>query len=170
MNKEPRKHIGNMSADARSLIDRLSKLEVDQVVTYEELSKVVGKPVNGSSTALQRAKRRLLMDEGMVLETVAKHGVKRLNDVDTVMTSEQTRNRIRGTARRGLQKISAVRDFNSLPNDMKVTWNAAAAWMGLVKHAMDGRQIKKIELKVHDATTQLSLTLAETLEAFKKSP
>jgi hypothetical protein len=159
------RHIASLSAEASLLIDRLRNLEVNEVVGYNDLSKIVGAKVDGSYGPLIRAKVRVLHDDGIVIDTVCKVGVKRLADDDVVLgVAERDRDRIRRTARRGLQKQEVVK-YDRLSNENKLRWNANVSYQGIVASMSTARQMKKLEAAVGKVDSRLSL--ADTLEAFR---
>jgi hypothetical protein len=71
----------------------------------------------------------------------------------------------RASRREGKRITHGVRDFNALPNDLKIKHNAAVSMFGVFEHMTKPTQIKKLEGKVEQAHE--SLPLAKTLEAFK---
>ena len=157
--------IPEFSVDAKLVYDRLLKCGVGDVVTYEELSEMVGRDIRskGYATA-QAARKRAMRDNQMVFECIWRVGYKRLSDVEVVQTGEQTIRSMRRAATRGLKRIVSVQEFDKLPAPMKAKHNAYASLFGAVHSMFHGNAVKKLEQKVLAA--QQKLPIAATLRAF----
>lgn len=154
-----------LSADTRFLVQRLQKATVGETVTYEQLGQEVGKPVVGGMPALQSAKRVLRRDFEMVFAAIHGVGLKRLNDVEIVGTAASTSKKLRRTAQRGVQTLTAVSDFSKLPREEQMRHSASLSIFGAVAEMNREPSIRKIE-KVAEAQRG-ELPFAATLEAFK---
>ena len=103
------KAIPEISIESTLLIDRLKTLEVDEVVTWDELSNLIGRDVRKEAYHnLGTARNRLLRDERMVFECVRKVGVKRLSDDGIVVSAESGLQRIKRASRRSFRKLSCA--------------------------------------------------------------
>lgn len=154
-----------MSADTRFLVQRLRKAAVGDLITYEELSKEVGKQVGGGFAALSSARRVLLREDQRVFDAVWGKGLKRLNDVEIVGTSQRTATKIRRTAQRGVRTLTAVADFSSLPREQQMRHTAAVSVFGVIAEMSGGRGMAKVE-KIAEGKRE-ALPIAQTLEAFR---
>lgn len=164
----PKKTIQEISVDARLLHQRLKEVGVGETITWEELSKTAGRNVSAGHAgygALATARRRAQVDDGMVFDAVSKVGLKRLSDVDIVNTGQSTVDRVRRAARKGAKRLLSVRDFNGLPNELKIKHNAYASLLGAV--AAISQEAKVHQLEKHVQNAQAALPLAKTLEVFK---
>ena len=163
---EKRFVIGEMSVDARLLYERIVKAAVGDTVTYEELSAVIDRNVQGAArSALNSARARAKRDDSMVFGTIMNSGIKRLDDIEIVGTSEAVMRHMRRTARKQVGTLASIRDFNALPNDVKVRHNASVSIMGALMQATSAKAVKTVEARV--TMTQQPLALAKTLDAFK---
>lgn len=154
-----------MSIDTRVIYDRLKSAAIGQTVTFDELSKELGRKVEGDSSNIQSALRRLVNTDGIVFDNVRGLGYKRLNDVEIVNTSERDREGMRRQARKIVKRLTCVSNFDALPNDMKIKHNAALSGFGAIAAIMTPGAMKKLEASVEQASQQLPL--AKTLEAFR---
>lgn len=160
-----KKSIPEMSADTRAIVQRLARCKPQDMVTYKELSALVGRNIqNGARYLLSSAIRALLRDR-MVFESVRNEGVKRLADGEIVDTSGTILPRVRRMAKRGIRKLTAVENFNELPNAAKVKHNTAISHLGLLAHLSTEKSAAQIEVKVEEA--KQSLSLSKALDAFK---
>ena len=154
-----------MSLDTRCIYDRLKQAGVGETVTYKELGTILGREVDGGDPSMQSAIRSVEND-GLVFGNVRSIGYQRLRDAEIVRSTEQDRLSIRRKARRVVEKLSHVADFEGLPNDLKVKHNAAVSGFGAIAAVLSPAKMKALEGKIESA--QAKLPLAKTLAAFSE--
>jgi len=158
--------IAELGADARVLIGRLRELSSNEMLTYEDLSQLIGRDVRTVGRgALTTAMNRLMRDERMVFAAVHGEGIKRLDDSGIVRVGVGGIERVHRAARRSLLKMGCA-DFSKLANAEKITHNATAAALGVLANITTQHKLKKLESKVSEK--QEPLALAKTLDAFKE--
>ena len=64
-----------MSADARLLMQHLDTLNIGDITTYDELSKIISRDVKTVLFALKTAEKRLLRDAGKVFGVIRGVGI-----------------------------------------------------------------------------------------------
>jgi len=70
-----RRSIPEMSVDTRLLIERLSRVEIGDFVSYKELSEVIGRDVQGAARGnLTTARHRLEVDDAIQFGPVVGKG------------------------------------------------------------------------------------------------
>jgi hypothetical protein len=150
-----------MSADARLLIQHMSKATVGQTITYDELKGVISRPVDGSSGALRTALKRLLRDKGFVFGCVPKVGFKRLNDVEIVAEGAQAADHIRRKAKRSIERQMKA-DFTKLSREQQGRFTAQVSVMASIAFMSGSAQMEKIASKSSPEIKELpiSATLA----------
>ena len=153
-----------MSIDTRMIYDKLKTCVVGEQTKYTELTELLGRKVDGACSNLQSALHRL-EGEGIAFANIRGIGYQRMNDVEVVGTAEHAREGIRKKAKRAIRRITCVRDFAALPNDLKIKHNAALSGFGAIAAIMSPGRVKHLEEQV--AKTGSQLPLAKTLEAFK---
>ena len=154
-----------ISIDTRMIYDRLKKSRVGDVVTYEELTKLVGRDVtDGAHGNLYSARRRLLREDQIVFDTVRKIGLQRLGDTEIVEASEADLARIRRAAKRAGRKLTCVQNFAGLQETHQTKHNAAMSLFAAVATITKQSQVRKIEAKI--GKTEAVLPLAKTLAMF----
>jgi hypothetical protein len=159
--------IPGLSIDTKMLTDKLATLVPDDVITYSDLSQVIGRDVqNGARSNLYSAIRRLLAD-GKVYASVRGIGIKRLKDEEIVGVGPAVLAKMRRAANRARAKLAAVQDFDSLDRDAKISHNLSLSVLGVVAHMTKASTVKQLETRIDQA--QASLPLAKTLEALAKS-
>lgn len=152
------------SNDAKILESVLSQMAIGQRVTYDELSKAIGRDVRAfARSALQTARNRLLRDAGIVFGVEANEGLVRLNDSQIIKTTEADRKRVQRQANRTLRKLGVVK-FDALSDSDKMKHTVAAAQAGAIVLFSKSTTTKKLESKVQ--TPSDSLPIGETLKLF----
>jgi hypothetical protein len=163
---DDKKTIQALSLDSKMVYERLKACNVGDLVPYKEISTLIGRDSQGVGRgAIQTARRKLLREDYMVFGVVWKEGLKRLSDLEIVATGEDTVRKIRRASSKGFRTITAVRDFDVLPNDAKVRHNTYASVLGALTMAMAAPRMKKLEGRVMEA--KATLPLQKTLEAFQ---
>ena len=169
--KEPsmtKKTISEISVDARLLHQRLTQAKVGDVITWDDLGQIIGRSVHpgeGGYSALATARNRVQVDDGYIFDAIAKVGLKRLSDAEIVNTGQYAIDRVRRAARKGTRRLLSVKDFDALPNDLKVKHNAYASLLGAVAQISQSSKVTQLESHVQNA--RAALPLAKTLEVFK---
>lgn len=158
------------SVDTNFLAAKLSKVDVGEIVTYEELSDAIDgrdvRPGQPGYSALVSARRRLERQHGIVFGSVRKVGLKRLSDIGIVDTSDQAIASIRRKARRSAKRLTCVKNYEGMPAEKQVKHNAYMSIFGALAAASRASTVRLIEEEVAIKQDQLSLT--KTLEFFKR--
>lgn len=158
--------IGQISVDSRLIYERLSKVEIDEVITYDELNKVIGRDVQkGAYSCLVTAKKMAERYDRKVFGTIVKIGIKRLTGNDVVDTGDGKITHMRRTAARGIRQLATV-DYEVLDEKHKTKHNVTLSTMGCLQMMLKPGKLKGIEEEVKSKSSPLSL--AQTLEIFKK--
>lgn len=159
-----KKTLFEMSIDTRMLYDRLKKAAIGDVVSFTQMTELLGRSVDGACGNVQSALHRL-EGEGIAFANVRGTGYQRMNDVEVVNSAEHAREGIRRKAKRAVRRLTCVQEFDRLPNEMKVKHNAALSGFGAIASIMSPGRVKSLEEAV--ARVGAQLPLAKTLEAFK---
>jgi hypothetical protein len=154
------------SVETRLLYDRLKPAVKADVITYEELSALIGQDVtNGARHLLTSARRLTQKEDRKVFGVVRGVGLKCLTDTEIANSGEATRKSLRRKATREGKKLECV-EFDTLNGDDKVKHQVARTLVGFIYSASSPAHVKEIEGMV--SKTNTALTFAKTLEAFKK--
>jgi hypothetical protein len=159
------KSIPEISVDTKLLAQVIEKMEPGHVLTYEELSSLIGRDVRKRARGnLRSARLSALRSHGVVTEAVTSVGIKRLEDTENVgTTGDAARRRIRRLANRAVQKLTAV-NFDELTNDLKIKQNTELSQLGALRAFSRDAVSEKIAAKV--AASNQQLAIAKTLEVF----
>lgn len=157
-----------VSTETRAIYDKIVKMSVGEIVTYLELSKLIGDDIRANGRApLNSARRMAQRDNQIVLDVVPKVGIKRMSDIDVVGSANATLGVVRRAARRGINRITAVSDFERLPVEMKIKHNAAVSALGVIAAMSRPKEVRKIEAAVNTSQTG-QLPVGRVLEMFRR--
>jgi hypothetical protein len=159
--------IPEASIDTRLLFERLKKLGPGEIVPYPELAEIIGRDVQrgkGYSSALSA--RNMLLNESprIVIEAVAKEGLKRLTDHECAMIGPSVINGIRRKVRKGAKKLAAVQNFDGLTREEKVAHNTGLSMLGAIQQAVSAKAVGRIEKEVERAVQ--AIPVSKTLALF----
>ena len=155
--------IHEKSADTKILESVLAEATVGDLVTYETLSKAIGRDVRVFALpSLRSARHGLLKSKNMVFGCEANLGYRRLNDSQIVDSAELDRMKMKRAANRSINKLGVV-DFDKLPPEKKKQHTVASAQMGAIALFSGKNATKKIAESVNDKTT---IAIGETLKMF----
>ena len=120
-----KKSIPEISANSRLLYARISKANKGEIITYVELSNIIGIDVQKNGRGfLYTAINMALRENGLVFEAVHNIGMKCLTDEETAkITGGFTIKKIRRATLKGIRKITSIDDFDELSNDAKIKHN-----------------------------------------------
>lgn len=153
------------SADTKVIQSVLAEANVGDTVTYETLSKAIGRDVRVHAINAMRSARLALLNEKKYVFGVEHNvGLVRLDDSQIVDSAESDRRKMKRAANRSMRKLEVV-DFEKLPDEKKKQHTVAAAQMGAIAMFAAKSATKKIESKV-DSTKQV-LPIGETLRLFQ---
>ena len=163
-NRQP---IGSLAIDTKQLVDRMTKTKPEELLTYEELSLLIGRNVQGVARGNLATARHICQKQyNIVFGVIPNVGIKHLNDIDTINTGQSSIDHIRRTARRAAHRIVSLKDPDAVPNDIKIRQFTYLSVAGALVHMTQNKQVKKLEGKISEG--QKELPLAKTLEAFKE--
>lgn len=160
------KSIPEASIDMRLVFDRLKTSKPDEVISYEDLSSIIGTDTRRGRgySVVSSARRKALNQLGMVFEAISGTGIKRLSDRQISRVGDGVIRSIRRRAKIGTKKLACVGDFSALPNEDKIAHNASLSMLGAVAQAMTTKTLDRIEAAVKEASKELPV--AKTLALF----
>lgn len=159
------KAIPELSIDVRLLAERLKKATPGEVISYADLSSVIGQDVRGRQgyARLKSARRVVQREANMIFEAVTRQGLKRCDDMGIVKVAQSCIDSIHRRATRGLKAIACV-NVDTLDNNGRILLNATASHLGVLRQVTTAKSQEKLTQAV--AKTSDKLPLQKTLEAF----
>lgn len=163
-NKRP---IGTLSIDVKLVYERLAKCSTGDLVTYEDLSAIIGRDIRlKANWVLGSARRRAFTQNQMLFGAIAKVGVKRLSDAEIVATGQDALTRIHKTSLRAARRMTAIRSFDTLDAPARTKHDTYLSALGVLSHLTKEKSMQRLEEKVK--ASGKTLALARTLEAFSE--
>ena len=154
--------INEKSADTGKLENLLREVAVGATVSYNDMSKSLGRDVRIFCKGnLSSARRILLNQDGVVFDAIRNVGYKKLNGPETVQIATSGRQKISRAARKVIKQLLTV-DYEQLDTTNKRTHLALSSQMGAVSMFAKTATTKKIEAKVEGS----QLAIGETLRMF----
>ena len=153
------------SADTKIIETVLKEAKVGEVITYDAMSKALGRDVRSHAQGAMQTARKTMLDGGIVFGTERNVGLIRLNDVQIVDSTEDDRKRVQRIGKRSLKKLGSVK-FELLENDQKRRHTTMAAQLGAI--AMFASKSSTTKIESHVKPTAETLAIGETLGLFTK--
>lgn len=134
----------SLQAETRALVDLFVAAPINGVVTFSEMSRVIGRPIGLRRHLVPRAMRIASRESGAIFGNVRGEGYKRLAAEDAHLLGSTARRRIRRTAKRASEAIvAAVMVNNSISSEAKRKAYAEVNTMGLIRHIATDRAVAK---------------------------
>lgn len=151
----------------RSLADYFSDLSVGGIATYRDILGLLNfeKIDSKCRSIIFAAKKLVLSERGIVMDSVRTIGFKRLSDGEIIGLGHGYSRKIRRASRLACNKISRV-NYDELSNEKKIAHNTYMSVLGAVSVITQPSKIKTIERAVEKAHSKIEI--GETLELMKK--
>lgn len=159
---EQKRGIQSKSADTLVIENRLRETNPGDLVTYQELSTLLGRDVRMFCQSNTQTARHALVGESIFFDCVPNEGYRRLTNNEAAFASDSHRERIASTARRGLRHLRHV-PFDELAADAKKKHLTMSAQFGAIQLFGSSKATKKIEAAVKDTAP---MAIGETLKLF----
>ena len=154
-----------ISLESQLLYDRLQQANIGEIITYEELSSLVGRNVQTEAYGcLYTARRKARSVDFKTFGTIPKVGVKCLEDAEIVAKAIDLTDRCRSRTRDGLKTMVCLKDYNSLPEGLKLKYNTVGTLLLMMNRITSPKEVRKLEEAVSQKAAKLTFT--QTLELF----
>lgn len=141
---------------------RLRETKPGDLVTYEELSTLLGRDVREFCLGCVSTARNSLQAESIFFDTVANEGYMRLDNEQACKVAVHYVAGIKRKARRGMRHLSHVK-YDQLSPEAQREHLTMSTQLGAVELFASGKAAKKIEGAVSGSTP---LAIGETLKLF----
>lgn len=129
-----------LSADTKAIITRLREMAIGELVTYDELSGIIGRDIQRNRYILDSARRNVEREDGAVFGIERGVGIRRMTADEAPNIGIQSRKSIRRKADRGAKRIErAVSRANDLPDDVARKAYGEIATLRLIEHTATER-------------------------------
>jgi len=161
-----RRSIPEMSVDTRLLIERLSRVEIGDFVSYKELSEVIGRDVQGAARGnLTTARHRLEVDDAIQFGPVVGKGLTRLDALGVMGGSDGRIRHCNRTMNKEARRLARI-DPETVPKEKRPELHIKAAHVQILGHLSKPKTQKKLEAKLAGSD---ALPMAKLLEAVRET-
>lgn len=155
--KKPRRAFVR-SAETKKLVDHLQGLEVNAIVEYAELSRLIREDVQKEAGHLLRRARDILRSEfKMEFDTIINVGLRRCDDDGVMGHLHKTVRAMRKKAKRGMAISACIKDWKELPQSQRAEYLAKQSYFGMIHKSSSDKRQKKIEEYTKHSTEMLDL-------------
>jgi hypothetical protein len=164
LTRNQKKTIGEASIDSRLIYGAIKNLNFGEIITYQEISDLIGRDILKNRSLLQTARNMAMRFDNIVFDCVLKIGLKRLNDSEiTEMSSTKPFLHIRSYISSASKKISCI-DKEKLNNEERLKMYSTISIFGVLKEISTPSSV----IKLQKITTNSELPVAKTVDYFFK--
>lgn len=147
-----------------AIVKALTAIPVGQIITYKDLSAIVGKNVQSDDGRflLIRARRLAEKQTGTLFATVFGQGIKRLPADEAAGVGSDARQRIRRSANRTYARLSDIR-YNDVAPETRARIDAERSLMGAISAIATQANVSNVQR--HTSTGPIPV--AKLLEAIR---
>lgn len=151
------------SADTKIIEHRLRSTSPGDVVTYDEMSVLLGRDVREFCYGNIQTAIRTLIKESIFFDCVVGKGYKRLNEAESVAALEHYRVKARRAVRRGIVHLQHI-EADKLSEQDKMKYFAMGTQLQAMELFSSSKATNRIESAVKDVSKQMAI--GETLKLF----
>lgn len=131
--------------DIVALAERLRAVPVGEIVTYEQLDKVIGRDCRARRYLLMTARDRIEKDTGAIFAAVFNVGLKRLPVESYASIGQHSRKSIRAKASTASRRMAnGLEKANDVPAEVLRAVGREQSVLGLIKFAARDRTMAKM--------------------------
>lgn len=160
-----KKTVSEISIDTQLIINRLTETKEGDVVSYEELSQLVGRDVRTIAKGCTRTARKRLLKSQIHFDCIVNVGFKRCNDKEKVHCGGAYIGKARRACRRGIQVTASVMNYDAMSKEDQVQHNMQLSIFQTLRSLSTSQKQKAVSERVEQGHQRLSL--AGTLKAIK---
>lgn len=153
------------TADVESLARALSALSIDETVTYQQLTNLIGRNIQSHYWLLNKARKIVEEETGSLYEVVRNVGIKRLASEDAANVGLSVIGKVRRTATNGIKRLANVR-CNDMPAEEANKVLAHRSQLGAIALVADGR--KSVTVAKEAAVNGGVVPAGRVLDLFKR--
>lgn len=149
------------SHDTLIVENRLRKTEEGDLVTYDDLSTLLGRDVRKFGKGCIVTARKTLIAESVFFDVIPREGLKRITQEEACNAADSYLVKTRNAASRGMKHLQNVA-FDKLSEQGQKKHLTTSAQLGAVQMFSSAKAAKRIEAK----TSNSQLALGDTLKLF----
>ena len=154
------------SVEAILCVERLEKLDVGEMVPYDDINGFVGLDIRGKRNAYQTAFRVLLTEQNKRFVVERGRGIRRLNQSEVIDYAQSGRQKAHKAIKRENKKlILGVPDVGELQPEDRQRYNIHRSVLEMLVATSSTKATKKVQAIT--AETSNMLPIQRTIEALK---
>lgn len=131
--------------DTRALVDLLCAASIGATVTYDQMSAAIGRSIQGRRYLIPRAITLAAKEGGAIFGSVRKVGYLRLAPTEAHVLGAHARGRIRRSAKRTADAITAaMAAANDVPDSERRRAFAEVNSLGLIRHLASDKRVATV--------------------------
>ncbi len=139
-----------IAIQTKALADLLETVSIGDIVTFDDMSKVLGQDVRKIRYVLENARTKILAENGLRFDSVYKIGLKRMNIEDAIGVSDRNIKKIRRTARLASKRVNQqLSRANAVDDATRFALNARLSLFGTIETLASQKTVREVE-KVSD--------------------
>lgn len=163
--EKEKRPIFRATIETQEIYKRLTEANPGDVITYLELSELIGKNVQKDGNSHIQSAKRMLLNDGKVFEAVANVGVKYCNDSESLHSGIAGIRRVRKAVKKSRKKMLCA-EFDKLTSSDKIKFNTEFSLSGALECFLKPKTVSKIEQKV--MMTGKHIPYEDTLDLFRR--
>lgn len=164
----PKPTIGQLGVDAALLAKRLAKAEFGELVTYKELSGMIGRSVQGDARHVMASARRVVLRESEIAFAVVENeGLRRMTDDELAESFHPALRHIRRTAKKA-GRVVACADMAKLAPDKQRAVSVGLSTVGAIELFTATKNVRKIEDSIKPSQIPQKVNVEELSKLFAK--
>ena len=151
-----------ISVDAQILCDKILEYKdrPGDIITYAELSQIIGRDVQREARSLlTTARRRVMADHNILVDVVPGVGIITLDESQKARTWRSSAERVRRETGRAIRRLATV-DYARLSREDQTEVLTGQSFAGAIAQAASAKQIKRIEARVQEGSRKLPSAVA----------
>lgn len=153
-----------LNQEVVELTELLANCKPGETVTFDQMSKKIGKDILECRWNIGSARHRALNQHNIVFMAVKGVGYKRLENDDIPNFAMRRVRRARTEAKRGVKELASV-DYGALAPEKKIEHNLQMSLLGTISYSTQSSQIKKLRGAVQ--SSGLCLPIPNAMDAMK---
>lgn len=133
----------------QQVVERFLAAPVGEVVTHDELSKIVGRNTKlpEGQTMIQRARKVMLQSHQIVMASVRGEGWKKADDQEIIKIGPATIRTTRRTSNRGIARMMCA-NYEGLTNEEKIKHSTSMSVLGTIALMTAPQAVSRVEKRI----------------------
>lgn len=165
----PKRAIGARHVDTELLVKRLAKAQMGDVITYAELSAIIGSNIQNeiNRTRLASARDIMLAENKIAFDVVRNQGLVRMNDENLSEHHKPVAAKIRRAAKKGIKTMLCAKTEDLSPEKQRA-FSAGLSVLGAVQLFTSTKNVLKLADSLKPSAIPQKVNVEEIAKLFAK--